>query len=107
MPKIKEAVPQSWLDTAIKSLAFCVFTMFTFFVNQLNSNIKDLTTQLRSLELHQVEEDKRISVIEVSREINMAGYQKLIADVADMKLQLTQMMARQQTISDFVSKHVK
>lgn len=101
MPKKIDA--QGWVDNGIKSLVFCVFAMFTFFVHQLNDNIAKLTEQLHAIEIHQVESDKRIVAIEVSRQVNMVTYEKVIQDVTDMKTQLTQLVARMQTMADFVS----
>lgn len=108
MPPKKEATQvQDWVNSAFKGLVICIFSMFTFFVNQLNGSINSLTTQLKSMESHQVESDKRIAAIEVSREINMASYQKLVSDVSEMKQSMIQNTMRLQTISDFVSKHFK
>lgn len=106
MAKTKEAT-QEWIDNGIKSLAFCVFAMFTFFVNQLNGNISKLTEQLRLLEVHQVDSDKRIAEIEISRKVSLVGYEKIVQDVQDLKLQMTQLVARTQTIADFVSTNFK
>lgn len=96
-------VLQEWIGNGIKSLVFCVFAMFTFFVHQLNDSIGKLTEQLHTIEAHQIEADKRIAAIEVSRQVSMVGYEKLQSDVQDMKTQLIQMVARTQTIADFIA----
>lgn len=106
-PKSNDNQIQEWVNTGFKSLAFCVFTMFTFFVNQLNNNIDGLTKTLKSMEDHQVESDKRIAEIETSRKISMVGYDKLVSDVGEMKASMIQNTMRLQTISDFVAKHIK
>lgn len=107
MPKKEIQLPSEWLGNAFKGLVICIFSMFTFFVSQLNTSISSLTAQLKTMELHQVEIDKRVAAIEISREINMSGYSKLIQDVQDMKATALQNTMRLQTISDFVSKHFK
>lgn len=78
---------QDWLTSAIRCLAFVVFTMFTFFVNQLNSNISSLTTELKAIETHIVKSDERISAIEVSRADGRDTYKKLIVDFDEIKSQ--------------------
>lgn len=93
--------------TVFKGLVLVIFSMFTFFVNQLNNNIASLTMQLKETELHQVESDKRIAAIEIARDTTMKGYDRLLSDFAEMKIQMTQNTMRLQTVADFVSKHVK
>ncbi len=102
----KKPVTQDWVDTGIKSLVFCVFTMFTFFVHQLNDSIAKLTEELHTIEVHQIEIDKRVLEIEVSRKISIAGYEKVVQDVQDLKTQMVQLVARTQTIADFISNNV-
>lgn len=98
---------QEWIWNVFKALSFLVFSMFTFYVAQLNSSITSLTAQLRVMENHQVDTDKRVLAIEVSRDINMESYKKVVSDVQDMKTQMVQNTMRLQTIADFVAKHYK
>lgn len=109
MPKTKSAIPfgDDLLSNGFKAAGFCIFSMFTFFVNNLNSNIKDMTAELRVMEEHQVKSDERIAEIEVSRKVGMADYEKVRSDVLDMKTTLIQLSMRVQTIADVVSKHWK
>lgn len=98
---------QEWAGAAFKGLIVCIFGMFTFFVNQLNGSLTSLTAQLKNMEGHQIETDKRVAAIEVSREINLEAYKKVVSDVQDMKTQMVQNTMRLQTIADFVAKHYK
>lgn len=98
---------QEWAGAAFKGLVVCIFSMFTFFVSQLNSSLALLTSQLRTMEAHQVETDKHVAAIEISREINMESYKKVVSDVQDMKTQIVQNTMRLQTVADFVAKRYK
>lgn len=114
MPKKREDL-QEWLSAGFKALIVSVVSMGVFVFNNLNKNvetsfgalndnIKNLTSQLKAMEDHQVETDKRVSAIEVAREINTAGYQKLLSDVQEMKINLALV---QNTITAFLSKKSK
>jgi hypothetical protein len=98
---------KEWLTAGFKGLVVCIFSMFTFFVSQLNTSIGSLTAQLRAMEDHQIQTDKRVAAIEVSREINMEAYKKVVGDVQEMKVQMVQNTMRLQTVAEFVSKHIK
>lgn len=106
---MKQKAPdfQSLLGAGFKSLVFVVFSLFTFFVNQLNGTIASLTSQLKTMEIHQIDTDKRVSAIEVAREINTTSFQKALQDIQEMKATLIQNTMRVQTISDFVVKNLK
>lgn len=54
-----------------------------------------------------MEIDKRVSAIEIAREVNMGSYQKMIADVQDLKASMIQLTMRTQTISEFIAKSFK
>lgn len=95
------------LDNIIKPLAIVVFAMFSFFVHQLNDNIKGLSDEIHLVSSRQVKDEERIQAIEVARQITMPGYEKLQSDVQDMKTQLIQLVARTQTIADFVANNYK
>lgn len=118
MPQKQNTAIQEWVNTILKSLAVALISLGVFVFTNLNRNveqsffalnetIKGLTTQLKAMETHQIDTDKRVAAIEVAREINMSGYQKLISDVQEMKNTMLQNTMRLQTISDFVSKHFK
>lgn len=107
MPTKPKDQVQEWLSAGFKSLVFCVFTMFTFFVSQLNTSISSLTVQLRSMEAHQVDSDKRIAAIEIARENTMGQYTQVVKDVAEMKTSLVQNTMRLQNLAEFVTKHFK
>lgn len=98
---------QDWINVGFKSLVFAVFSLFTFFVSQLNSSITGLTSEIRIMEAHQTDSDKRILAIEVSRDSNGPAYQKLLGDVSDLKTSMIEVRMRQQTISDFVVKNLR
>lgn len=98
---------EEWVSSAVKGLFICIFSMFTFFASQLSSNIAVLTTQFTSM-------DKRISAIEISREVTMEAYKKVVSDVEksrtdiqDLKSELAQLGMRIQTVADVVAKHLK
>lgn len=105
-PKQKDTL-QEWISNSIKYLAVCVISMGVYVFNNLNDTLKQMNVQLRVMEAHQIETDKRVAAIEVSREINMSSYQKLISDVSDMKQSMVQLTVRVQTIADFMAKRVK
>lgn len=118
MAKPKETSIQEWIGAGFKSLIVCVISLGVFVFNNLNQNVETsfgalnknieaLTSQLKTMEGHQVETDKRVSAIEVAREINGAGYQKLLSDVADLKSGQLQNSMRLQTLGDFMAKHFK
>lgn len=109
---------QEWVSAGFKSLIVCVISMGVFVFNSnskntesafviLNQTLKELNLQLKTMESHQVETDKRVQAIEVARELNQTSYQKLITDVGDLKMQVTQLTMRIQTMSDFIVKRVK
>lgn len=112
MPK-KSSDPQvqEWLSAGFKGLVITVFTIATAAVNQLSNNISSLTSQLKTMEAHQIDTDKRVAAIEVSREINLEAYKKVVSDVSksvldiqEVKNQLNVVSLRVQTIADFVAR---
>lgn len=114
----EESEVVKWGLAALKWLAGVICGLLVYFANQttatitasvnlLNVSITSLTTQLKAMELHQIEADKRIAEIETSRKINMVGYDQVVRDVQEMKTTLIQNTMRLQTVSDFVSKHFK
>lgn len=107
MPTKKNDSFQEWLGTVLKSLTVCLVSLGVYVFNtnfsSLNGNLKELTQQLKTMEQHQVETDKRVAAIEVSREINMAGYQKVLQDITEMKQGVVNLTLRIQTIADFVA----
>lgn len=105
--KAKKDDLTDWLAIAFKSMIFVLFTVFTFFVNQLNGSIASLTAQLKVMEFHQIETDKRVLAIEVSREGAVRQYEKLISDVSELKTSVTQLTMRTQTIADFIVKKIQ
>lgn len=100
---------QDWLSAGFKALLSAVIAIGVYVFNSnsqsLTKSIELLTTQLRTMEQHQIETDKRVLAIEVSREINQSGYQKVVSDVQDMKATVLQLNVRMQTVSDFIAKH--
>lgn len=122
MTKPKDSLLQDWLGAAFKSLIVCVVSMGVFVFNNLNKNVEmtfgalnksidSLNDQLKVMETEQVkfraETDKRVSAIEVARQINMAGYEKLLNDVQEMKASMIQNTMRLNTIAEFVAKRSK
>lgn len=108
MPRAKQReITGEVVLALIRGLGVVLFAVATYFMSQLNGSISDLTKQLRVMEIHQIEADKRIATIETSREINMQSYTKLLSDVQDMKTTMIQNTMRTQTISDFISSNFK
>jgi hypothetical protein len=110
----KKPTFDTWFGDAFKGLVFVVFALFSFFVHQLNGNISALTDQLKTMEAHQVKTDERVLQIEVSRQVNMEEYKKVVGDVQksmqdiqDIKNNVGQMTIRIQTLADFVAKRSK
>lgn len=107
MPTKQKDAVQEWISNGIKYLAVCVISMGVYVFNNLNKTLEQMNVQLRVMEAHQIETDKRVAAIEVSREINMASYQKMVADVSEMKQSMIQITMRVQTIAEFVAKRGK
>lgn len=93
-----------WFGDALRGLVICIVSLCTYFVSQLGRNIEGLTTQLKVMEVHQVEADKRIQAIEVNRDSKVKDLDKMATDVQEMKLQISQMSMRVQIIADVMSK---
>lgn len=102
---------QEWLGTGFKAVLGALLVIATYVFNNSSSNltksIELLTAQLRAMEMHQIDTDKRVAAIEVSREINLSSFQKIQTDVQDTKTNVLQLTMRLQTISDFISRHFK
>lgn len=91
-------------EWVLRGFGFVLLAFATFFLNQLNRSIDSLTGELKAIETHSIETDKRLLAIEVSRQVTSPSYEKVVADVQEMKMQVAQMNVRSQTISDFISK---
>jgi hypothetical protein len=106
-PKLEGAALNEWISTGFKYLVVCIVSMGLFVFNNFSKSVDGLTVQLRAMEQHQVDTDRRVAAIEVSREVNMSSYSKLVQDVQEMKASLMQVTMRLQSISEFVAKHFK
>lgn len=114
MPRKLEPIAQEWLNSGFKALLVAVISIGIYVFNSFNKNvdlsfgalnetIKGLTAQLKIMENHQVETDKRVLAIEVSREISMTGYQALQKTVTETSQNVIQLNMRVQTIADFMA----
>lgn len=96
MPQKPSAALQDWIDTVLKSVTIALISLGCFVFNNLNNGLKDMAA-------HQVDSDKRILAIEVSRDTRMASYDRLLQDVSEMKQTMVQLTMRIQTIADFMA----
>lgn len=113
MPKRLEPIAQEWMAQGFKGLLTAVIAIGVWVFNSnsssLSKSIEGLTIQLREMETHQIKSDERILEIETSRKIGAANYEKVLQEfqdtrnqLLDVKVQVTQLGVRMQTMSDFI-----
>lgn len=81
---------KDWISWAFKGLAGVLGSFCVIFVSQLNGNMVALNSTLKSMQDHQIEADKRITTIEVAREVTLPRYLAMESQVATLRIQMDQ-----------------
>lgn len=101
-----EPIAQEWLNSGFKGLLIALLSIGVYVFNSnstsLSHAIEELTTELRVVQANQIKTNEKVQAIEVSRAASIPGYEKLQSEVQDIKTQVIQIVARQQTLADFV-----
>lgn len=88
---------QTWFEAAFRAVIVVTISLVAHTYNQLNGTMSELGATLRAIEL-------RVASIEVDRSNVKERYASVLTDIQELKLQISQLTIRTQTLADFIAK---
>lgn len=98
---------QEWRHWLVKGVIGLLFWFGNNSLSALNTSIKDLGLVLNSIQVHQIETDKRIAAVETAREANLPRYLRMEQDFEVMKQDIAVNKAHVEEIFSFLGRRVR
>lgn len=88
---------EDWVNSGLKGLAVVTCGLVAYSYQELNGTMRELTSVTRAIEL-------RVTAMEADRNAKLEQYKTTLSDVQDLKVQMSQVAIRIQTLADFVAR---
>lgn len=98
---------QDWGTWAFRGMVSIIFVVGSYSFNQFNGVIKKLSDNFEVLEQHFIENDKRITAIEVSRKDGKETFSKSLDQLDEMRTIVYTDHARIGFLEDEITHHSK
>lgn len=100
MSEEKPSLLKELFPDGIRGLFIVLVSLLTFFFQQLNGTMRELTAAIRTIEL-------RVTQIEADRSAKSEQYRNVVQDVQEMKTQMAQISVLTKTMTEFMAKYQK
>lgn len=88
---------EEWVNSGLKGLAVVTCALVAYSYRQLDGTMRELTSVTRAIEL-------RVNSIEADRNAKLDQFKTIVTDVQELKVQMSQVTIRIQTLADFVAR---